>query len=66
MTREPSEMHLVAGKPWYQSKTIWLNLSAVVAGAATYFTSGDTSALVVAGMGLMNMFLRMISGQPIE
>jgi len=63
------------GKPWYKSKTIWLN----VVGSAVFFTEGLSTVLtgmgpllgpalpwVVFGLAILNLMLRTITDVGIE
>lgn len=58
------------GKSWYQSKTMWTNLTALIGAAATYFTTQNPAPLAAAGsaavMSLVNIVLRLVTKQPIE
>lgn len=54
-------------KKWYQSKTLWANLVA----AAAIFVSGSfgvelTAEETGAALVLINLVLRLITGQPLE
>jgi hypothetical protein len=55
-------------KPWYKSKTIWLNISVIVLGAgleiSKMFPGAAQSALVIAG--LLNFALRFKTEQGIK
>ena len=62
---------MLAGKKWYESKTLWAN---IIAGAATIATvfgvdlglTPETQAELVAGvMVLVNIMLRFVTSQPI-
>jgi hypothetical protein len=53
-------------KPWWQSKTLWINAAALVAAVGTWITTQDTAALVVAGMSMINFILRVITKQPLD
>lgn len=58
-------------KVWWQSKTFWLNLVAIVVAVGYYLldTPGIVPAqyvsYVVAGLGALNIVLRFVSDQPI-
>jgi len=52
-------------KDWYKSKTLWTGLSGVIAGAGTYFQTGDLTALGTSAMGLLMIALRLVTKQPI-
>lgn len=51
---------------WYRSKTLWVNAAALVAGVGAWITTGDTTALIAAGMAIVNMVLRFLTKQPVE
>jgi hypothetical protein len=55
------------GKKWYQSKTVWTNITAIVAALSAYFTGqADLSTTVTAVvLSIVNIGLRLISGEPI-
>lgn len=50
-------------KAWYQSKTLWANLGALVAavGLAMEGEGFNFALLFPAGMALVNVFLRLIT-----
>lgn len=56
---------------WWQSKTFWLNLVAIVVAVGYYLldTPGIVPAqyvsYVVAGLGAANLVLRMVTNQPL-
>lgn len=52
-------------KSWYTSKTLWVNLGALVAGLGGYLAGEGTAALVSAGLGLVNILLRTVTTQPL-
>ena len=54
-------------KTWYQSKTMWTNISILVGTIGGYFTLGLDlkTTLAMCGSAVLNMALRMITGQPI-
>lgn len=58
-------------KPWYQSKTIWANLLAVVglilaeAQGWTFLPDGS-AAYLVAALGIVNIVLRSITSQGVR
>lgn len=60
-----TETRMTTTKPWYASKTMWTNIAALGGSLATFFATGETEALAVAVLGLINMVLRMLTGQPI-
>ena len=53
-------------KKWYKSKTIWANVSAIVAGVGTLVVTGDSQALVVSGLGMINIILRLVTKQSVD
>lgn len=60
-------------KKWWKSKTIWLNVVAVLAGVVGYVAGHEVIqdnttiiAALVAMQGGLNVVLRFISGTPIE
>lgn len=57
---------VVEKKPWYKSKTLWTNITALVGGISAYATTGDPAALAIAGLGLVNFALRLVTKSPVE
>jgi hypothetical protein len=60
-------------KKWWKSKTVWVNVVAVLAGVMGYVAGHDVIqdntqiiAMLVAMQGGANVILRFISGTPIE
>jgi hypothetical protein len=60
-------------KRWWKSKTVWLNVVAVLAGVVGYVAGHEVIqdntmiiAALVAMQGGLNVVLRFISGTPIE
>ena len=53
-------------KPFIKSKTLWVNAAALVAAVGVFVQTGDATALIAAGMAVVNMVLRLITHQPIE
>lgn len=53
-------------KPWWQSKTLWINIVAVVSAIGVYVQSKDTTALAAAMLGIVNFILRLVTKQPID
>lgn len=55
-------------KPWYQSKTLWVNFIAIagmfIPAAQSYIAQHPTASVDV--IGALNVFLRLISGDRIE
>lgn len=62
-----------APKPWYQSKTIWVNVAVASLAAVEAATGalkpalGDNGvyAIIAAGLPLANMILRVMTSQPL-
>ena len=59
-------------KPWYMSKTMWLNLLTAVVGVVGYMAGSDliaqNPALVaafVSAQGVLNVILRLVTGKSI-
>jgi hypothetical protein len=59
-------------KPWYQSKTVWLNLLTTAVGVVGYLAGSDliaaNPALVaafVSAQGVMNVILRLVTGKAV-
>lgn len=54
-------------KPWYQSKTLWTNIGILIGTIGSYFTMGLplNSTLALGGGAVINLILRMVTGQPI-
>jgi hypothetical protein len=60
-------------KSWWKSKTVWVNVVAVLAGVVGYVAGQELIqdntqfiAALVAVQGGLNVVLRFISGTPIE
>jgi hypothetical protein len=60
-------------KSWWKSKTVWVNVVAVLAGVMGYIAGHEVIqdntqiiAMLVAMQGGVNVILRFISGTPIE
>jgi hypothetical protein len=60
-------------KRWWKSKTVWVNIIAVLAGVMGYVAGHEVIqdnaqfiAMLVAMQGGVNVILRFISGTPIE
>ncbi len=61
----------VTPKEWYQSKTLWVNISAVFASVGVWAQSGFDFAMMWPTMGagllaVVNMVLRIVTKRPIE
>lgn len=60
------------GKPWYKSKTLFVNAVAFVAAIGTAFGAelgldAETQATLIAGiMAIINFVLRLVTKEPIE
>ena len=59
-------------KPWFASKTLWVNAIALLAALATAFgfdlgldAEGQT-AIVTGVMAFVNMYLRLVTDKPIR
>lgn len=58
-------------KPWYESKTVWVNIIAIALAVGYYLldTPGIVPAAyvtyVAAGLGVLNIILRSIGTEPI-
>lgn len=49
-------------KPFWKSKTVWMNIAAVIADAATLFASGGT----ITAISVANIVLRAITKTPVK
>jgi len=58
----------VATKPFFRSKTVWANATALVAaaGAVVMGEADWQTALMPAVMAIMNIVLRIVTKQPLE
>ena len=58
----------MTGKAWWQSKTIWVNALALAGAIVVAFGLPEQQWVVIAPAILAgaNLFLRIITGQPIE
>ena len=60
------------GKPWYQSKTVWVNLAAIMSGITPLvlhfegLVSPLTYAAVLTILGCINVVLRVVTTEPID
>lgn len=60
------------GKAWYASKTIWANVVAfaatvgTIAGVDTGLTPEVQAEVVAAVMAVVNVALRLVTGEPIQ
>lgn len=64
---------VVVAKPWYLSRTVWVNLLTTVVGVVGYLAGSDfiaqNPALVAAltsGLGVLNVILRLVTGSPVK
>lgn len=62
----------VVSKPWWMSKTVWVNLITTAVGVLGYvagssFISGNPAlvAALVSATGVLNVILRLMTGQAI-
>lgn len=57
------------GKAWYKSKTVWVNIIALVAIIASYFglniTEEEQLAIATAILAIVNIALRFITKEPV-
>lgn len=63
----------VVSKPWFLSKTVWVNLLTTTLGVMAYlsgssFISGNPGlvAALVAGSGVLNVILRLVTAVPVS
>ena len=66
------EAAVVVAKPWYASKTVWVNLLTTVVGLVGFLAGSDwiaqNPALVAAlgsALGVLNVILRLVTGKAI-
>ena len=57
---------MVFEKKWYKSKTIWISLLTIIGGLATALADHMTAGGVITIMGVLNIFLRVITTEKIE
>lgn len=59
---------VVQAKPFFKSKTVWANASALVvaAGAVVMGEADWQTALMPVVMAIMNVVLRIVTKQPLE
>ena len=57
------------GKPWYKSKTIWVNLIALIAILASFkgieITPEEQAQIVAGILAVVNILLRFITHEPV-
>jgi len=53
-------------KPWYESKTMWANILAVVGGVLVAIAGELAVGSTLTVAGVVNIILRKITNQPIE
>jgi len=54
-------------KKWYQSKTIWLGVSAVVSAACAAVAGGaGWQAVILAAVGAAGVYLRTVTDKAVE
>jgi hypothetical protein len=63
----------VVSKPWFLSKTVWVNLISTTLGVMAYlsggsFISGNPGlvAALVAAQGVLNVILRLVTAVPVS
>jgi len=63
----------VVAKPWYLSKTVWINLLTTTVGILGYLGGSSliaanpaVAAAFVSAVGVLNVILRLVSGVPIS
>ena len=63
---------VVVSKPWYLSKTVWVNLITTIVGILGYVGGSSMIAAnpalvaaIVSATGVLNVILRLVSGVPI-
>lgn len=56
------------GKPWYRSKTLWVNAIALAAIIINTVTGADVvdEAAAAAVITVVNLVLRLVTGRPLE
>lgn len=70
--KDYTEDMLPKGKPWYKSKTIWVNLTTVIAGTISLLPGlagvipATTLSILLFSLGLLNVVLRVITDEGIE
>jgi hypothetical protein len=55
-----------ASKPWWKSKTIWLNAAGVAIDVGTYAASLPLPLPVTAGINIANIVLRAVTSRPVH
>ncbi len=67
------QFEFTQAKPWWQSKTMWLNLAVTGLGVASTvvpvlrpFVNARTFGMITTGIGVANTVLRMVTGKPIK
>ena len=53
-------------KPWWQSKTFWAGVSAIVAGVAMWVQGLGIETLLTSATGMLMIILRIVTKQPLE
>ena len=52
-------------KKWFESKTLWANLGALVTSLGLYLETGDFALVLPAVMSVVNIILRLVTKTPI-
>ncbi len=67
------QFEFTQAKPWWQSKTMWLNLAVTGLGVASTvvpvlrpFVNARTFGMITTGIGVANTVLRMVTHKPIK
>lgn len=61
----------ILGKPWYQSKTVWLGIIEALIGSlgilATFLSEGDytASSIVLLVVGVLTIVMRKLTEEPL-
>lgn len=53
-------------KPWYKSKTIWINVAMFAGSFLPLMTDHLSSGEALTGAAIVNMILRALTGSPIK
>lgn len=55
----------IIGKPWYASKTIWINILAVLAGVMASIQGLVEIGAPITILGIVDIILRVVTKQPL-